>query len=77
MAVGLPSNAEEGTLAENPSDRPNEESLKVMRDQKRHLDASARHKSKVSNTMRVIHLLDQKGIKNGKKKRGVGLCMYL
>lgn len=46
MAVGLPSNAEEGTLAENPSDHPNEESLKVMRDQKRHFDATARHKSK-------------------------------
>ncbi|RVX01566.1 DUF724 domain-containing protein 7 [Vitis vinifera] len=47
MAVGLPSNAEEGTLAENPSDHPNEESLKVMRDQKRHFDATARHKSKL------------------------------
>lgn len=69
MAVGLPSNAEEGTLDENPSDHPNEESLKVMRDQKRHFDATARHKSKVRNTMKVIHLLGQKGITNGKKKR--------
>lgn len=55
--VGLPSNTDEGTLSENLSDRTNEESLKVMREQKKIINPTERLKSKVRNTMRVIHLL--------------------
>lgn len=73
MALGLPANADEGALAENPSHHPNEESLKVMRDQKKYLNTTERFRSKVWNTMRVILLLDQRGIKTGKK----GGNMYL
>ena len=58
MAAGLPSNTDEATLAENPSHHL-DESLNVMRYQKKDLNTTERLMSQVRNTMRAIHLLDQ------------------
>lgn len=75
MAAGLPSNANDGTLTENLSYCLNEESLKVMGDQRVQLDTTERLNSKVRTPVREILLLGKDVLKLGKEKKGGNLLM--